>query len=133
MIIEEALVTQLEIAATTADARIYPQPLPQQATLPAITYLRVSSVREYTLSGPDHLPSVRFQLNCWADTLSAVLILKEEVRSALDGWNASSGLMGGAGGVVVQACYLVDERSTYEPAPSRYVEQLDFIVTHNEP
>lgn len=133
MIIEEALVTELELAATTAVSRIYPQPLPQQVTLPAITYLRVSTVRGHTLTGPDLLPAVRFQLDCWAATLAETLALKEEVRTALDGFNAASGVMGGAGGVVVQATYLVDERATWSPAPNRYVSSLDFIVKHNEP
>ena len=133
MIIEAALVAELAAAGTTAGARIYPQPLPQQATLPAITYLRVSTLREHTLTSPDHLPAVRFQLDCWADTLAETLTLKEEVRVALDGFNADSGLMGGAGGVVVQACHLDNERAVWSPLPNRYQATLDFIVKHNEP
>ena len=47
--------------------RIYPNVLPQNAVLPAITYSDPSEVEGYTLDGPDGLPEVRVQIAVWTN------------------------------------------------------------------
>lgn len=92
------------------DARIYPVAGPQPPTFPCITYLRVSTVRDYHTTGPSGLVTARVQLDLWAtDTESApgfaaVRALADAVRARLDGW------AGTQSDVVVQLARLLSER-----------------------
>lgn len=78
--IEETIVAALEASSavgTIAGDRIYPDPLPQDATLPAVAYRRVSGQRGATLDGPDGTGTARMQFDCCAATPDAAKALAE--------------------------------------------------------
>lgn len=64
--------------------RIYPQKLPQNPKLPALTYHQVSAVRVRDLSGPAYKARRRFSIHSWAATYKAAHELAEAVRQTLD-------------------------------------------------
>lgn len=63
--------------------RIYPLAAPQQADLPFVVYTRISSGREYTLSGATGLENPRMQVDCYAETYSSAKAISEAVVTAV--------------------------------------------------
>lgn len=78
--------------ATAVGTRIYPQKLPQNATYPAITILRVSAIRLNVLHGKASLARPRYQIDCWMwekSGISAFDVAQElgaAVRARLEGY-----------------------------------------------
>src|SRR4051812_32278487 len=67
-------------------ARVYPIRLPQKATYPAITYRRVSGVRENVLRGPASLARPRMQVDAWGVTHDDATALGALVRQRLENY-----------------------------------------------
>ncbi len=82
--------------AAAVGTRIYPQKLPQNVTYPAITILRVSTLRANVLHGAASLARPRYQIDCWtretsgANAFTDAQELGSAVRNRLD---AYSGVM----------------------------------------
>ncbi len=90
--IESALCSVLENDAAVAalvGTRVYAMPLPQDPTLPAITYQRISTVLGAGISGPESLARVRVQVDCWATTVAGVAALGQAVLNALHGYSGT--------------------------------------------
>lgn len=89
MTIETGLVaflrTDPDIAAAVG-ARVYPLRLPQAPTYPAITYQRISTMRERPISASAWRAQARFQVDCWADSYGVARQLGDAVRARLDGY-----------------------------------------------
>lgn len=66
--------------------RVYRYRLPQKVTLPALTYQRISTVRTYNHDGDDGLPTVRWQVDCWARDPDVVDTLAEGVTATFTGY-----------------------------------------------
>lgn len=73
---------------TAAGIRVYPVMMPQNPTLPAITYSRVSGVPIVSLDGMSGLDCVRLQIDCWASTYLAAKNLATQVRTEMATLNA---------------------------------------------
>lgn len=65
--------------------RIYPDRLPQNVTLPAITYHQVSNPRSHTHGRASALVHPRLQLSYWATKKVEVVALRDAIRLALNG------------------------------------------------
>lgn len=63
--------------------RIYPVLIPQGATLPAITYQRVSGWHEHTLQGYTGMENPQIQVDCWSNSYSTAKGLGLAVRDAV--------------------------------------------------
>jgi hypothetical protein len=114
-VIDEALVGFLsEYYGVTneVDDRIYPAPLPQGVTLPAITYQDVSNVGSYSNDGPDCLVRARYQLTHWAETKEAANRVEQMTRTAMNGYYGTwpGGLT--IGGVFRLNSFTLQERDT---------------------
>ena len=88
--LEESIFSHLStVAAITtyvgasSSARIYPVYLPQDPTLPAMSYQRISSQPHVSMGGFCNLDNPRIQIDCWATSYSAVKELSEAVRDAM--------------------------------------------------
>lgn len=82
----------LEFPGVTAEVgqRIFPDPLPQGATLPAIAYSDISDVGDHT--GPEGAGAyrrIRIQLAHWSQTREGATRLAETVRCVMDGYKGS--------------------------------------------
>jgi hypothetical protein len=127
--IEEALYTKLSGTAaisTLVAARIYPAPLAQEIANPCISYQRIDTPREYSHGGYSSLAVPRFQVDCLADTYEGAYALANAVRQAVQG---SSGTWGS---VSIYACFVVDERDSFEENPRTFRRSLDLQIHHEE-
>jgi len=70
--------------------RVYPQVLPQGATLPAVVYTRIGGGGDYALAGEVSARRSTWQISVWASTYSAALSLAASVRSTLTAYTGTS-------------------------------------------
>ena len=107
------------------DDRIYPSVLPQEPTLPAVVYHRISTPREFELEN-SLLPHPRFQFDCWAEDFERAKAVQEQVRLALDLYK---GLMGD---YTVQTVIIEDEMDTYEPERGLWRSMVEAVIWYEE-
>lgn len=127
-VITKHLTENAGVAALIA-GRVYPKQLPQGPTYPAIVYHRISGPRVHSHDGASGLAYPRFQFDCFAKTHVQAKALCDAVRLAIDGFK---GLMGGAGGVDVQAVFCEDDTDDYDDELKVHVQQLDAVFWHAE-
>lgn len=65
--------------------------LPQGASLPACTMLRVGGPREFSHSGDSNLAHPRWQISCWAGADAQAEALARAVIRACNGWHGAYG------------------------------------------
>ncbi len=132
MFIEEALYSYLSGHAGLTNlvgTRIYPLVMPQNISLPAATFSKVSGPRVHAMQKDAGMAYPRFQVSCWGITYKSTKEVAAQVRAALQDFK---GTMGGAGGVVVGGVFIQDENDLYEPGTHVYHVALDFIIWHDE-
>lgn len=118
------------VSALTAlvSRRIYPLAMPQEPTLPAVTYTRVSTTRPATIGGgKPGLSMTRFQIDCYGSTYAAADAVAEAVRGALQGYQGTL-----SGSVVAQNISVVDTTDIYEDETLESRISLDVEIWHNE-
>jgi hypothetical protein len=76
--------------AAIVSTRVYPLQVPQDVSMPAIAYQRISGRPEYAHDGDSGLKRARFQFTCQHTTVIGVKALAAAVIAALSG---ASGLM----------------------------------------
>lgn len=108
--------------AAIVGARVFPLVIPQGASYPCLTYQRISTPSESSLSGPSGLTYPRVQVGCWATNYSAATDLGEAVRKALSGSQLANSA----------AIRVLDVRQSYEPEPKLFRVDLDFEIWTNE-
>lgn len=128
--IDVALTKYLEayggLTALISD-RIYPEPLPQPVggvTLPAITYMRISSAPQVAHNGDSGLDSPIFQIKVWASTKSQARAIIDQLRAALSGY---SGLMSD---LTVQASFVRADRDLYDTDTGLYTPIVEVALWH---
>lgn len=124
--LETGIFAQLQADAgvgALAGDRIYPILMPQESTLPAITYQRISTRDSYAHDGVQCLSKVRMQFDCYAETLLAAEAVAAAVRASLDGQRATWGA------VSILASFRVNEQSFYDPTVEAYRMSDDYMIT----
>jgi len=127
--LEEAIYSILSSdASVTAlvSTRIYPFFLPQECTLPAITFYRVSTDREYAFMTDPGYATVRISIDILGESASSTMSVAEVVRTALHRYK------GTVAGVKIYECHIETENSIYEPETDVYRLIIDFMVSHYE-
>lgn len=110
--------------------RLYPMVIPQTATLPAVTYQRISSVRHSAMVADTGVATVRLSFNCWAAAYPQAKAVAKELRAALQ--RCADTIGSGANTVSGVASFVVAEYDDYEPDTGRYRVMLDFEISHQE-
>jgi hypothetical protein len=128
-LIEEALATHLAahtgIAALVA-TRVYPQHLPQNPTLPAVSYQVVGGGSDYQHGGASGRARPFFQIDAWAATYATAKILAEEIKKAMIAF------VGTFSGVKVDGAYGGRTMDFYEESTRIHRVSRDFEVFHSE-
>lgn len=119
------LIADSGVAALVA-TRIYPLLVPQDATLPALAYQRISGPRDHAHTGATGLAFARMQLTYVAASYNEAKSLGEAVRAAMDG------LKGSMGAVTVGACLLDNERDDWATAFEKPVVRHDYLIWYQE-
>lgn len=107
------------------EERCYSLVLPQNATLPALSYFRVSTMRHSAMGADTGLASARFQVSVWADSFSSARAVATQVRSALQRWSTTSG-------TVIQDIFYLNETDLHDPQVNGYHTACDFQVHYEE-
>ena len=114
-------------------ARVYPMRIPQGATLPCLTYQRISTPRILThdsSGATGDLASPRFQFDAWADTQKAAKAITDQVRAAMNG---KTGEIGTApNNITIRAGLVEDEVPEYFPDARLYRSRSDYFIWHEE-
>ncbi len=122
-----ALLADPAIAALVG-TRVYPMELPQNPTLPAIVYQRISTPGETPmLKHAQVAPRIRIQLSLWAGTFGAVRQLAAAVDAKLDGYSGPNG-----DGTSLRLVWLANMSDDYEPETKLYRVIADYRVIHTE-
>lgn len=113
--------------------RIYTDVLPQNTTLPAITYEKISTRHDHELSNFAGLAHTRIQFSCFAATRLIANQVAEAIRA--------SGLItqkGTLSSVDIRGVRVDDGQRNYVDSPTdgsddfRYVTTIDFIFDYTE-
>lgn len=91
MSIETDVFTRLAAAVPLVGGRCYPVLLPQNPTLPAITFQKVSNLRVQAIGGDSALQHPRYQFSCWSLTYEEAWTVAEQVRLAMQGLTLAGG------------------------------------------
>ncbi len=106
-------------------ARIYNQKLPNDATLPAITYNRISSPRSRTHSGDSNLSKPRIQYSCWGTTPISVMNLADAFEDEFKSFSGTAGSSTVYATIVENRLSLIDTESKYYHIP------IDLMIQYN--
>lgn len=117
--------------AAIVSTRIYPDYVPQNALIPAITYQQLSGTRDHTLTDSVDMVPSSWQLNCWEENMPDARSLANAVRVALDNYSGTKS------STVIQCIHLDDEGDILERKPgsdviTRFGKRLDFRIWFNE-
>lgn len=112
--------------AASVGTRMYARKLPQNPTLPAISFQRVDARRLHDMAGPDGLPRPRMQLTCWGKTPAEASDLAAVVRQRLDGYR------GAWGAIDIGSCLCVGEKDLDDPETGRVAVAQDYMIQFTE-
>lgn len=102
---------------TANSLNVYPVRIPQNATYPAATYFKVSSRREPGNISDPGLVSCRLQFDIYAATYSECKTFAGTIQGLIQNFQ---GVMGGAGGCLIDSVEYVNEMDEYEEAIEKY-------------
>ena len=128
-VLEQALYTRLTGYAglsALVSSRIYADRLPQNPTLPALTYQRISREPWESLSASDGVEDAGIQIDVWASTVSSRSSVTVQVLAALkrQTWTED--------GIAVLDAFIESDITQFDPDVSLYRETLDMKVVHRE-
>ena len=129
MRLTEAVAQRLMTEAGTfalIGTRVYPGILPQDETLPAVAYTRISAIEDLAADGPTGLLTVRVQIDAYAADYDASRAVGDAIRAALHGWqDDASG---------VQFCALIPpgEQDLREDEAQSSRVSADYLVSGTE-
>lgn len=117
----QKIITESASFTAISGTRFYPVLLPEDATLPAATYQRITTTRDYTTTGPVALNRVRMQVDCWARTYSEVKQLQVALLAVLDDRNTYAG-------TDIDSITLITATDGYEHEARLFRVSIDFYV-----
>lgn len=138
-VLEEGLVAYLKAFTALANlvsTRIYPIEFPDSVTMPCVTYFRVDTPYEPTMSdsgATGTLTHPRFQFNAWATTAGSAKAISDQIRAALHGHTGSTGGSGGGAiTVTIRAALAQNEHLERDPTTRLYRSISDYVIWFEE-
>lgn len=129
--IEESIYYKLSntaaITAIVPATRIYYITLDDSTALPAVSYQRTGTSRDYTLNETQSMTEATFQVDAWSRTNSEMVSLATEIRDALDGFR------GIVQGVTIERILQVNEFDLPEAEGAIFRRYQSFKVIYQEP
>lgn len=126
MSIEETVYTRLSeytgLSALVAN-RIYPNIKAQDATMPCVTYRRVSSIRFSAMGEDAEVVKSRFQVDVWAMTYDEASAVRDQVVSAMQRWKNGTG-------TVVQDTFIITETDLFETDTRQHHIAIDIEINY---
>ena len=125
MTIAQGLMNELRDDATLAalvGARIWQEFAAQNATLPYIVFSRTSTESGLVMEGVDTLRNIRFQVDCYAQTIASLNSVRSRVGQLLDG---KSGTLGAE---AIQFCHIEGEQDLSDLVGDKAIRRISFQV-----
>lgn len=123
--LRSALIGHTGLAALVG-TRVYPLQLPETPTLPALTYLRVSTIPLQTRStGATTYAQARFQIDGRATTFDNMVALRKQIRAAMGAFQLAATPR-------VDVARLVGDVDILEAEPNRWRCTLDYMLHYQE-
>lgn len=107
--------------------KVYPSRLPQDVTLPAVMYRRISGQRIRSIDGATGLAKPRFELNAYAESYVEAKNLANEMRTLFDGFR---GVIGA--GTLVENIVFDNDQDTFDDDTGLERVIIDVGVWHQE-
>lgn len=129
MSVETELYTRLSGYTTLTNltsTRQHPNVLPENETMPAISWRRVSDQRVSAMGADVVNVRARFQIDCWASTYTSMRAVADAVRGALQRYSNLS-----TGGVI-EDTYFLNQTEFYENDTGIHHAALDFEINYRE-
>lgn len=126
MEIEEAFTAYLKAQIPTI--KLYPEEIPQGTTLPAVSYIKISDVKDHTLTGQSEVEQPVFQFTAFALTKAEARNAVNEIKAVLNDF------VGTMSGIVIQHIRLDNEMSDLVRSPEDgtvrvYTESLEYQIS----
>ena len=116
------LVADPTVAGSIA-TRLYPMILPDDVTLPAATYQRISTVTDQTLTSIVSLTTVRMQFDTWASSYTVAKQIADALNSVLEGFYGSL-----PNGVQIANITLDSQIDLYDSPTTYYRVSSDYLI-----
>ena len=129
MNIEQCVSDYLEGSTGIGDLianRIYPIKLPQNSTLPAMTYRVISGMEHHDID----VAYPRFQFDCWGESYSDARSLADEVKEAFQRMKSVIG--GTSGKAMIQGVILNDIDMSYDMDTQLYGIFVDIRLIYRK-
>lgn len=120
---------RLEAVSAVTDVvgtRIYPEPLRQETTLPAVGYQRVSAQRDSAMGSDTGIARVRMQVSTWATQYSQAKTLATAVRAALQRFR------GTVATVEILDVFVLNDLDLHEAEIEVHRVLTDYEILHRE-
>lgn len=114
--------------SSPAKWNVYPVKMPQGVSATSIVYNRISGLGDLHNEGPSGLTRPRIQIDCWATSHDAAVVLANLVKERLDGYK---GMMGS---VDVQGVIFESERDVENATitPALFGLSRDYFFWYEE-
>ena len=130
--VEASLFLYLQGQSTITDLvsnRIYPVRLPRAATLPAVSYRRITGGYGHLLDGGDGSAAPRFQVDVWANSYGQAKSIAEALRQVMQGFCGKFDCL------TIHSVILENESDHYEQPTDAsdegiYHIALDYFILH---
>lgn len=129
MSLDAALYTRATgFAGLTAlvSTRLYPDRLPQNPTLPAVVYSRVSGDHGECMESADGLGEARFNFTAWATTKASAIAIREQLRLCFQSY------VGTLSGIAVTVHQAADTPDIWADGDDAFSAGIDFLIYYAE-
>jgi hypothetical protein len=129
-----ALLADPTINGLVGGLRIHAVRLPQGQTASSIVYNRISETGDYHTQGPSGLAQTRMQVDCWAQTQDAAVVLASAVYDRLSGFSGpvNYGTNSPQDQIVVRGVFLDTGREDYDDVAQLYRMSRDYLIWYLE-
>lgn len=103
--------------------RVYPMRKPQAIAYPAITFGRVTTTREHTITNVAQVAEGRFQFDVWAETYDETVAITEELLEAIRALASVSG-------ITVYERTVEDEGDMFEPEVELFRRSIEATILY---
>jgi len=123
--IEEAFTTYLlsqDALTALIGNRLFPEEIPQLDTLPAVSYIKISDVKDHLLSGQSTLERPIFQFTVFAFTKAEARNVAKQLKTSLSDYVGDFGILAGEW----------RDKDTWDDSFSWHEGHIQYIQLQNE-
>lgn len=127
---EEGMLDVLEANAgllALISTRIYPRELPQEPTLPALTYSLVTAPTDYTHDSGVKKVRAQYQFDCWGTSYGETVRLATALKLAIPSLRAVL-----SSGHRCDRAFIVNSGDTYDPESKRDRRMVEVELSYEE-